>query len=47
LISEVIPPHEKELLYSLDGLSHKEVINVVSNYLKKTGRRKKIFIKAI
>lgn len=47
LISEAIPPHEKELLYSLDRLSHKEVINVVSNYLKKTGRSKKIFIKAI
>lgn len=47
LISEVIPPHEKELLYSLEGLPPKEIINVVSKYLIKTKRNKLISVKII
>lgn len=47
LISEVIPANEKELLYSLEELSSKEVVKVVSNHLIKTRRDKDISIKTI
>jgi geranylgeranyl reductase family protein len=47
LISEVMPPHEKNFLYSLEDKSTKEIIKLVTTYVREKNREKLISIKMI
>lgn len=47
LISEVVPPSEKKLLYSLDEYSPEKIEEIITKFIKKTKRDKDISIKTL
>lgn len=47
LISEVIPPTEKRLLYSLEGHTAEKIERIITDYIKETKREREISINTI